>query len=398
MRLSFRRSLFAAAIAMSLANVTVSVAAKSASSPASAGVAGMPSIHTPSEGYFFVGGHWEKEGDKDYQVGQMYVQYLMPKHQRHPNPIVLVHGTAQTGVNFLGTPDGREGWAQYYADQGYKVYVVDQVGRGRSGTSTEEYGKYARLSAYDMESIYTGQENYNLFPQAKLHTQWPGGAGVIGNPSFDQYFASQVPFIADGRKTEELVDPALIALLEKVGPSILVVHSQAGVFGYKVADERPDLVAALVEIEPNGPGFYDPDFVGGENWYKYGAKIARPYGITRVPLKFDPPVKDASDLNPTEEAQARGPGQVRCYLQGEPARQLPNLAKTPISIFTSESSFRATVDDCESAFLTQAGVPNDNIHLADLGIHGNGHMMFLEKNNLQVAAAIQRWIETHEKK
>ena len=33
------------------------------------------------------------------------------------------------------------------------------------------------------------------------------------------------------------------------------------------------------------------------------------------------------------------------------------------------------------------------IKLADIGIHGNGHMMMLEKNNMEIAAVMSRWIE-----
>jgi hypothetical protein len=33
------------------------------------------------------------------------------------------------------------------------------------------------------------------------------------------------------------------------------------------------------------------------------------------------------------------------------------------------------------------------IKLADLGIHGNGHMMMLEKNSDQVAQVIASWLD-----
>jgi hypothetical protein len=45
-----------------------------------------------------------------------------------------------------------------------------------------------------------------------------------------------------------------------------------------------------------------------------------------------------------------------------------------------------------AAFLRQAGVENDFVKLADQGIHGNGHFMMLEKNNLQIAAVIADWL------
>ncbi|GJD45432.1 hypothetical protein AFCDBAGC_3305 [Methylobacterium cerastii] len=345
------------------------------------------------EGYFFVGGTYETAGGKAAAVGQMFVQYHAPAQVTQPYPVVMVHGTAQTGVNFLGTPDGRPGWVDRFVEKGFAVYVVDQVGRGRSGDNPEAYGPYARLAPNDLETIFTGQENFGLFPQAKLHTRWPGGAGVKGNAAFDQFYFSQVPFIASALRSEELVDPALIALLEKIGPSVLLTHSQAGVFGWAVSDRRPDLVKAHVAVEPNGPTFYDIRFKGGADWYeKVGEARARPYGITRVPLTFDPPVSSSTDLVVAQSEAPLRPGQIRCWLQAEPARKLPNLARVPAVIVTAEASFRATMDDCTGAFLEQAGAKPDRLALAEHGIHGNGHMMMLETNNGEVADAIIGWI------
>jgi hypothetical protein len=79
-------------------------------------------------------------------------------------------------------------------------------------------------------------------------------------------------------------------------------------------------------------------------------------------------------------------------MQGTPARQLVNLKAIPILIATGEASFRATYDHCTSKFLTQAGVKNTFVRLADVGIKGNGHMMMLEKNNLEVAAFLGGWV------
>ncbi len=77
-----------------------------------------------------------------------------------------------------------------------------------------------------------------------------------------------MPYIASALKSEELVDPALIALLEKIGPAVVLTHSQAGVFGWAVSDQRPDLVKAHVAVEPNGPTFFDIKFKGGAEWYE----------------------------------------------------------------------------------------------------------------------------------
>ena len=355
----------------------------------------VPTVFKPAqrEGYFFVGGRYETVGTKDIATGQMFVQYHAPAEVTQPYPVVMVHGTAQTGVNFLGTPDGRPGWVDRFVARGFAVYVVDQVGRGRSGDNPEVYGPYARLSTRDLEGIFTGQETFDLFPQAKLHTQWPGGPGVKGNAAFDQFYLSQVPYVASALKSEELVDPALLALLEKIGPAIILTHSQAGVFGWAVSDQRPDLLKAHVAVEPNGPTFFDITFTGGAEWYeRVGDARARPYGITRVPLHFEPPVSSPTVLTVVQADRPARPDQIRCWLQAEPARQLPRLAKVPAVIVTGEASFRATMDDCTAAFLAQAGAKPDQLALADHGIYGNGYMMMLEANNQQVADAIIDWI------
>lgn len=347
--------------------------------------------------YFYIGGRYQKLGDKTVMVGQMFVQARAPAKITQPYPVVMVHGLAQTGVNFLATSDGRPGWVQRFVEKGYQVYVVDQVGRGRSGTNPEVYGPYDRLGTRTLEKTYTAPEVYDLFPQAKLHTQWPGGTGVQGNAGFDQFFASQVPFLANSQQTEELVAPALVALLEKVGPAILLTHGQGGLFGWAASDARPDLVKAHVTVEPNGPPFFDVQFRGGkEFWEKSGDGRARAYGLTRMPLTFDPPVKAPEDLIVAQQAKGSdakaAEGQIRCWLQAEPARTLPNLAKVPAAVVTAEASFHATYDACTVAFLAQAGAKPDAIRLAERGLHGNGHMVMLETNSDAVADAVAAWI------
>jgi pimeloyl-ACP methyl ester carboxylesterase len=93
------------------------------------------------------------------------------------------------------------------------------------------------------------------------------------------------------------------------------------------------------------------------------------------------------------EDRAEKPEFVRCWRQQEPARQLIHLKNIPILILTSEASFYATYDHCTAAYLEQAGVRNTHLRLEDLGIHGNGHMMMLEKNNEVVAGVLAEWLD-----
>ena len=125
-------------------------------------------------------------------IGQLYAEFQIPQKLTHLYPIVMIHGGSQTGTNFTGTPDGREGWAQYFLRRGYAVYVVDQVARGRAGYWTQSYGP---VTAPDLDRTlqrFAAPERYNLWPQAHLHTQWPGAAKP-GDPVFDAFYATQFP-------------------------------------------------------------------------------------------------------------------------------------------------------------------------------------------------------------
>jgi hypothetical protein len=104
-------------------------------------------------------------------------------------------------------------------------------------------------------------------------------------------------------------------------------------------------------------------------------------------------VEQASDLSVVRQDAPDGPDLVRCWLQKAPARQLPNLQKLPILILTAEASYHAPYDHCTVRFLEQAGVRSEWIKLADAGIHGNGHMLMLEKNNLQIAEVMSKWLD-----
>lgn len=66
-----------------------------------------------------------------------------------------------------------------------------------------------------------------------------------------------------------------------------------------------------------------------------------------------------------------------------------NLRHTPVVVVTAEASCHAPYDECTVRFLRQAGVDVDWVRLVDYGIRGNGHMMFMELNNLEVAQLLE---------
>ena len=343
------------------------------------------------QGYLFAGGKYSVVNERRVMTGQLYAEFQIPARQTHPWPIVMVHGGSQSGTNFTGTPDGREGWAQFFLREGYAVYVVDQPGRGRAAYEPDVYGRATQPNLEQTERRFVAPERYNLWPQAHLHTQWQG-QGALGDPGFDQFFASQMPSIQDYALQQVLNRDAILALLDKIGPAILLTHSQSGAFGWPVADAKPDLVKAIVAVEPNGPPFFAIDNIPAPDWFRDAATSTNVWGITAVPLAYSPPASKASDLAIMRQDKPDAPDLVKCWMQKPPARSLPNLTKMPTLVVTGEASYHAPYDHCTVKYLQQAGVRPTWIKLADVGIRGNGHMMMLEKNNMQIAAAISGWL------
>jgi pimeloyl-ACP methyl ester carboxylesterase len=340
-------------------------------------------------GWLYAGGQVTTINNKQFTVGQMYAEFMIPAKQTHPFPVIMVHGGTMSGTNYTGTPDGREGWAQDFVRAGYAVYVVDQVGKGRSPYYPDVYGPNDATDMANNQARYVAQEKYKQWPQAHLHTQWPGD-GTLTDPAVQQLVSSQIPSIKNFHRQQELNTAGLIALIDKIGPAILLVHSQAGAFVWPVADARPDKVKGILAIEPNGPPVHDVQSVGAPDWFKYGG-VALSYGITDVPLTYSPPVKDASELSFVQQDKPDAPDLVRCYAQTSPARQLPNLQKMPVLVVTSEASYHAPYDHCTVNYLRQAGVQASWLKLAEHGIHGNSHVMMMEKNSKQISAAIIAW-------
>lgn len=120
-------------------------------------------------------------------------------------------------------------------------------------------------------------------------------------------------------------------------------------------------------------------------------EIKRPYGITIVPISYDPPLSQGEQLV-TMTIPSENSRKCEVILQTEPPRRLANLSQTPVLIVTSESGYHAYYDHATVAFLKQAGVDVTWLNLPEVNVRGNGHFMFLEKNSLEVAEHIRMWL------
>ena len=435
-----RRGFIRGASAVAVAGLSVPAwmigdPAYAAAAQAQAGSAAQPALDLAEWSYFFVGVERAELARASYVNGkQMYVESFIPAQVRHPYPMVLVHGGGGQGLDWMGTPDGRRGWAQILLEDGYKVYVVDRPGHGRSPYHPDVNGPFPAQSL-TLESLSGRFTPPNAGapdngPYRRLHNQWPG-TGEVGSPDLAQMVAGQggsyinaappggaaagggaaasVPGrrgAADagrgagpgGGRGSAAIPAAVLGptgapaggpdpqhlvwrqrgarLLDKIGPAIIMTHSAGGPFGWIVAEARPNLVKGIVAIEGGGQPF------GGPNVW----------GLSTIPVAYDPPVSDPSEIK-TKRVESSEPGVNAYLLQEEPARKLKNLQNIPIVLVTAEGSFASPGSPGAVAFLKQAGCKAEELRLVNHGIHGNGHMMMIEKNNREVLKPILEWVE-----
>jgi pimeloyl-ACP methyl ester carboxylesterase len=327
---------------------------------------------------FFVGGSYTGPESARVMRGQMYVEALTPEKIEHPLPLVLVHGGGQTAMNWTTTPDGRPGWAEWLAGRGWRVYIVDQPTRGRSAWQPDHDSPQVGIPASAIEKQFTAPRAHGSFAAAEKHTQWPG-TGRVGDPVFDQYFASVIPVI-DAAAIEPLTRDAGAALLDRIGPAIIISHSQGAQPTWLIGDARPDMVKGIVALEPSGPPYKD---VPGRYLVP---KTDRFYGLTTAPLRYDPEVTPSEPLEFEQEA---GTGY---WAQRGLPRRLVNLSRFPVVVVTTQASYHVAYDHLTVRYLKEAGVTVNHVRLEDHGILGNGHMMMLEKNSDEVVALVERLV------
>ena len=373
--------------------------------------AAQPALDLAEWSYFFVGVERVDLARGTYVNGkQMYIESFVPAQVRHPYPFVLVHGGGGQGLDWMGTPDGRRGWATILLEEGYKVYVVDRPGHGRSPYHPDVNGPFPQdITLESLSGFFTPPNASTPNPSAwrRLHNQWPG-TGEVGSPELAQMVAGQGgtyvnapgPGSPAGGRGGPAVAPPVVPgvggaapaggpdpqhlvwrqrgamLLDKIGPAIIVTHSAGGPFGWLVAEVRPHLVKGIVAIEGVGQ-----PFEGANMW-----------GMSTLPVAYDPPLADPTEMK-TRTVAAPEPGVGPYRLQEEPARKLKNLQHIPIAVVTAEASFASPGAPGAVAYFKQAGCMAEELRLKDHGVHGNGHMMMIEKNNREALKPILEWVE-----
>src|SRR3954469_348055 len=314
-------------------------------------------------GHFWVGTERVSGPAGTAPYGRMYVEWLAPVEVTKPYPIVLVHGGGGQGTDYLGTPDGRPGWAQMLVEEGWAVYVPDRPGHGRSPLDPAVLGDIGPSFPYEaMPAILIPP--HGSHPTAHLHSQWPGSGDLDSDEAVEQFMSGTGPMLSDFPAAQALEAERIAELLDRTGPAIVVTNSLGGPCGFLAADRRPELVKALIPVETIGPPFADLPQLG----------LTLSWGLTAAPIGYDPPVSDPAEL-------------------GGAARAIPNLQGFPIAVVSAEASPLMHYDDQIVDFLKAAGCDVERVRLADHGVHGNGHAMMFERNHRETLQVLLDWIE-----
>lgn len=317
--------------------------------------AGTP-LRSIRRGQFWIPGDRIDTDAGTFQRTPLFVDWEAPAEVTQPHPLVLIHGGGGQGTDWRGTPDGRPGWLDHFVDAGYLTYVVDRPAHGRSWAHPDIAGPAGPPFSY--------QAALGLFnAEVPGHEAGPW-RGEIGDPVLDQMVASMGFLPADLAESHRLDQDRIARLLDRIGPAVLVSHSAGGPAGWLVADARPELVKAIVAIEPMGPPFNE-----------FGPGVRLDWGLTAAPLQYLPGFSSAAELEANLEAA-----------------RLPWLEKLPVTVVVGETSpFTAWAPQMVD-FLNACGGSAEFMNLGDKGVRGNGHAMMFERNSADAIRPILEWL------
>ena len=347
---------------------------------------------------FYIGGGYVPSGipGQDMWGGEIYVEKLTPAAPAgvtRPHPLVFISAGIPSGSVWLNTPDNRKGWASYFIDAGYQVYIVDITANGRSGQN--QVTNYPlRLGSTDVinEEGFTAPQILDPYPQSLGHNQWPGN-GTRGDPIFDAFTASTVTLSSSEDGVENAMRSAMCTLLELIGPVYTICHSAGCTYSALITDQCPDLLLANINMEPGNIPFQS--LIGNATAPSVGYTPARPCGLTYTVLNFHPPITSCDQIQSTLVGQDTLANRS-CYIQNPNAtiHKLPNFSQVPYVMYTGSASPHITYDHCFVEFFSQIGIKIDWIKLGDIGIEGNGHFSYLELNNLEIAKVVDKKIRS----
>jgi len=195
---------------------------------------------------------------------QMHVQFMLPKDENKKHyPIAIVHGCCLSSKSWQTTPDGRMGWDEYFVRRGFDTYLMDQVGRARSGFDPTKFNaaRAGIVPVTDQAAIQiaTDQFAWNVFrwgttpctvsPCADTSTPHPDikfpmrtvGVGPGSNLQFYNMVIPDMFQTLSGHPSP--ADPAgfyntpsqMAKLASELGGAVLMGHSQSSSYPSRAA-------------------------------------------------------------------------------------------------------------------------------------------------------------------
>jgi pimeloyl-ACP methyl ester carboxylesterase len=282
-----------------------------------------------------------------------YIFYQIPQHARRL-PLVFLHGAGQFSKTWETTPDGREGFQNIFLRRRFGVYLIDQPRRGNAGRSTVS----TTITATPDDQIW-----FDMFRIGKWPEYFPGVQFSHEPEALNQFFRSMTP--NTGPFDPDVISDALAAAFTRIGPAVLVTHSQGGGPGWLTAVKSRN-VRAVVAYEPRS-GFVFPQ------------------GEVPAPMP--------SGTGPLEGI-------------GVPLSEFEQLTKIPIVVYYGdnipvEPAANPGQDNWRVALamarlwadaINRHGGDAAVVHLPDIGIRGNTHFAFSDLNNLQIADVLSKYL------
>lgn len=279
----------------------------------------------------------------DHMVGQMYATYYRQAEPEFALPLLLWHGGGLTGACWEDTPDGDAGWQDYFLRHGFDVVVSDAFERGRA--SWPPYPQFLE-QAPEHRSLDAVWHHFRFGPAGSYPSDFDAGrARQMAYPGLQfgiehlEQFGRQ--FVPRWVGTEELALKAYGALLQKIGPCVVIGHSQGAYYALQCARLFPQWIRAVVAVEsPAVPGGADASSAG---------------------------ISDA--------------GCPHLFVWGD---NIHGKSETWSRYFRAVEHYRR--------MLSASGTFAECMELPALGMHGNSHMLIMDRNNQLIAEWVRDWL------
>ena len=299
-----------------------------------------------------------------------YAQYYVPEDAR-TYPLIMWHGMGQSGRSWESTPDGREGYQALLTRDDWAVYIVDQPRRGRAGyTHAEQADPGKHPTSASEGGVWEAFRN-GIWQPGEKATVYENSQFPLTPDAVDQFFRQQTFNTGVEPATTEhykFLGKTMSALVEETGPAVLVTHSMSGKYGWFSA-MATDKIKAVVAYEP------------GQVVLPENAEIPQlPYKSALAYEMLQPITVPEAEFNKLTKIPI-------LIIYGD------NIATEPSEIFNVDV-WRLSKAYAE-AFVKEVNARGGDatlVSLPDLGIKGNTHVPFADKNNIEIANLMENWL------